>query len=595
MTAQQSDPFCTDIRRKLNGGVVVAFGFDEDGILCRQVSHQQIVIPHLLKARVLHIHHYARQSGHPGGRKLYNSLRRHMYWPAMAVDCYATVRKCATCAKNRIKLRQRTNKLQLFPPSGPLESVAIDIFGELLKTKRGFQYLLVISDRFTKLTKTIPLKGVSAGEVARAFTHEWVFNYGPPQDLLADNGKCFTSKFFQSVCSILNVDNQFTTTYHPQTNGQVERYNRTLKAAIKSYLDDHPTDWDLYTPTLTYAYNCQPHSTTSLAPFELVLSRPPPPLAIQSRPKVAQSVLESHDKWRQWLSKTIGEARKKLDQAQARYKRNYDKRLRRQSENILKGDNVYLRVERRDESQTRHNLASVAEGPFKVESVKGNTVVILRPDNSVERVSRDRVTIAPARLTAAEVQDRVRPMTDTELTPKSYPTPEDVNLKDVIRPLSDEKKQPQQTQQDIPSVVEGNAPGSQAQSERDTPLAERNREAGKPNTDERRRKSKRILARTTQQQQPRSVAEDEDRTQPNTQVEDREFVVDRIVSHGINEDAEHPTARVGDTTYRVRWYGFGAEEDTFEPIHHLPRNKLVSYYKRKKLALPVDIHKAVAG
>ncbi|MEM6905061.1 MAG: hypothetical protein AAF568_04140, partial [Pseudomonadota bacterium] len=86
----------------------------------------------------------------------------------------------------------------------------------------------------------------SAQEIAIAFVHEWVFNYGPPDTLLADNGKCFASKFFQSVCQILNVKNQFTTTYHPQTNGQVERFNRTLKAALKAYLDDHPNDWDLY-------------------------------------------------------------------------------------------------------------------------------------------------------------------------------------------------------------------------------------------------------------------------------------------------------------------------------------------------------------
>ena len=153
------------------------------------------------------------------------------------------------------------------------------------------------------------MKTASAAEVAPAFTHEWVFNYGPPQNLLADNGKCFTSKFFQSVCKILNLDNQFTTTYHPQTNGQVERYNRTLKAAIKSYLDDHPTDWDLYTPTLTYAYNCQPHTSTSLAPFELILSRPPPALALQARNKAPVSVKTAHDKWRRWLSKTLAEAR----------------------------------------------------------------------------------------------------------------------------------------------------------------------------------------------------------------------------------------------------------------------------------------------
>ena len=113
-------------------------------------------------------------------------------------------------------------------------------------------------------------------------------------------------------------------------------------------------------------------------------------MALQTRSKAPIPVKNAHDKWRQWLSKTLTEARSQLDKAQARYKRDYDKRLHRQRETIKKGDSVFLRVKRRDESQTRHKLAAVAEGPFPVESVKGNTVVIVRPDGTVERVSRDR-------------------------------------------------------------------------------------------------------------------------------------------------------------------------------------------------------------
>ena len=209
VSAQLHDALCSEIRRKMNGGVVLPFGLNEHGILCRQVSHDQIVVPHSLKAKVLHIHHYSRQAGHPGGRKLYCALKRHMYWPAMAVDCYATVRRCTTCAKNRIKLRQNCNELQLFPAIAPLESVALDIFGELIKTARGNQYLLVISDRFTKLTKVVPLKTVQATEIAQAFTHEWVTHYGPPRELLSDNAQYFDAKFFQSVCKVLNVQNQY--------------------------------------------------------------------------------------------------------------------------------------------------------------------------------------------------------------------------------------------------------------------------------------------------------------------------------------------------------------------------------------------------
>ena len=78
--------------------------------------------------------------------------------------------------------------------------------------------------------------------------------------------------------------NNFTTTYHPQANGQVERYNRTILAALRTYVADHPRDWDLYTDELTYAYNCLPHTSTDVAPFDLVLSKPPGPLALKPMP-----------------------------------------------------------------------------------------------------------------------------------------------------------------------------------------------------------------------------------------------------------------------------------------------------------------------
>ena len=89
-----------------------------------------------------------------------------MYWPALAADCHATVRRCPTCARNCIKLSRNTTQLKQFPATAPLEAVAIDILGELIRTSRGKQYLLVMSDRFTKLTKSVPFRTQSASEVA---------------------------------------------------------------------------------------------------------------------------------------------------------------------------------------------------------------------------------------------------------------------------------------------------------------------------------------------------------------------------------------------------------------------------------------------
>ena len=130
------------------------------------------------------------------------------------------------------------------------------------------------------------MKRITAEEVAKAIVHNWIFVYGPTVYLLSDNAKQFNAKFFQKVCRILGIKNVFTTTYHPQTNGQTERFNRTILAALHPYTAEHPKDWDLFTDALTHGYHTQVHSSTQVAPFELVLSRKPPPLVIQAQPTI---------------------------------------------------------------------------------------------------------------------------------------------------------------------------------------------------------------------------------------------------------------------------------------------------------------------
>jgi transposase InsO family protein len=152
----------------------------------------------------------------------------------MIEDVYETVLQCDTCARNRISERTHTNKLKLFPAKGPLESVAMDILGPLPRTKHGNRFLLVISDRFSKVTNTVPLRTVTALSVVRAFCDHWVYSYGPPLSLLTYNGPQFTAKFFLAVCTELRIKKIFTTAYHPQTNGQVERFSRTIMASLRA-------------------------------------------------------------------------------------------------------------------------------------------------------------------------------------------------------------------------------------------------------------------------------------------------------------------------------------------------------------------------
>jgi Integrase zinc binding domain len=118
---------------------------------------------------------------------MFYTLSQQFYWPTMVTDVYPYVKKCHECDKENSDLVKRHQALQLFPANGPLEFVVIYILGPLTKTKNGNLYLLVISDRFSKLVRTIPLRPITTYTVAVAFCHHWVFIYGTPRLLLSDN------------------------------------------------------------------------------------------------------------------------------------------------------------------------------------------------------------------------------------------------------------------------------------------------------------------------------------------------------------------------------------------------------------------------
>ncbi len=109
-----------------------------------------------------------------------------------------------------------------------------------------------------------------------------------------------TAKFFTHVCDILGVKNVFTTAYHPQTNGQVEQFNRTILASLRHFVADHPKEWDLYAETVAFGYNTQAHATTTLTPFDMVVSRPI--LPVWAEPVLPQIIGDARELRMRWAA-----------------------------------------------------------------------------------------------------------------------------------------------------------------------------------------------------------------------------------------------------------------------------------------------------
>jgi len=163
--------------------------------------------------------------------------------------------------------------MKLFPSLEPFSGLAMDLLGPLTTSRGGHKHVLVICDRFTKLTRAISLRDATALTVSSAFIDTCVAAYGIPDSVLTDNGPQFASVHYQGILGLLGIASNYTSPYHPQTNGQVERYNRTLLRQLRCYIAEHQKEWDSHLSFLTTGYNTQVHAITGEIPFAFVSPR----------------------------------------------------------------------------------------------------------------------------------------------------------------------------------------------------------------------------------------------------------------------------------------------------------------------------------
>ena len=384
-TAQGEDPLCRKVVEALNAGRAVPFFEDSDGLVRRRATHDrvaQIVVPVPLRERVLRLEHETTLAGHPGESRMYAAMRRYYYWPGMAADVVLHVRNCASCARGRVRPLRATAALQLFPATLPFQNIATDLFGPLAKTAAGNEYIMVITARFSKLVRAIPMGKIRAVDCASVLLDYWIGAYGPPDRVLSDGGSQFTAQFWHQVCNLLSVEAKVTTPSRPQKNGQAERFNRTMGRILDHYVAEHPTTCDQLLPALTLAYNRQPHAATKVAPLELVnplgvASWSIKDLTRRSRyPATAQRGTHAEKKeqaaFLTRLVRLIPRIREALAAAQQRYKRNHDARIRPQPTGLKVGGFAFKRHHDYKGSKLGHR----AQGPFRVVRIEGPTAVI---------------------------------------------------------------------------------------------------------------------------------------------------------------------------------------------------------------------------
>ena len=234
---------------------------------------RQLIVPQGLRTEVLQELHSGAVGGHLGEEKTLKKLKERFYWPGHANDVKNWCRACPSCSTRKTPAPKQRAPLGSLQAGYPMQIVSVDILGPLPMTETGNSYILVVGDHFTKWMEAYSIPNQEAKTVANKLIDELFCRYSMPEQLHSDQGAQFQSNLVAEVCRILQIGKSRTTPYHPQCDGVVERFNRTLLDMLATTTGNHPHDWEIHLRKVCLAYNTSVHSTTGYSPFYLMFGR----------------------------------------------------------------------------------------------------------------------------------------------------------------------------------------------------------------------------------------------------------------------------------------------------------------------------------
>jgi len=352
-----------------------------------------LVVPYQLRDVALRTCHEALYAGHFGVEKTLSLLKQSFFWPSMAVDAELFVGSCGQCNRNKKIRRTPRSLLSTFHAGYPLERVHIDLVGKLEKTPSGNQWILVAVDQFTKFVEAFPLADASAETIAETLVTRFFTWLGYPLYIHSDQGANFTGKVFSAVCKLVEVHKTQTTAYRPCSNGQVERYNRTLIEQIRCLKDSRNMKWDQLCPFVTQNMRGTPNDRTGITPNMLMFGRevlgPRDLLFGLPTPEPQFPGSEYVRQLRDRMKVASDVHAEKLGKARVRWKSDYDTRANPVPYAV--GDFVYLVNTTPVPGRGMKKLRALYKGPFIVLEVKSLSVLRVADRKKEYIVGHDRL------------------------------------------------------------------------------------------------------------------------------------------------------------------------------------------------------------
>lgn len=305
--------------------------------------------------------------GHFGEHKTYDMLHDHFYWPKMKHDIHLICSRCIVCKRAKSKAMPHGLYTPLPIPSSPWVDLSMDFVLGLPKNKFGRDSIFVVVDRFSKMAHFIPCHKVDdACHIGNLFFKEVVRLHGIPKSIVSDRDSKFLSHFWKTLWAKLGTKLLFSTTCHPQTDGQTEVVNRTLGTLLRTFLKSNLKSWEECLPFIEFAYNRVPHNTTSFSPFEIAYGfKPLTPLDLLPLPISTDLVHKDAEARAKYVQDLHAQVKRNIEKKIKHYARSANKSKKRMV--FDQGDWVWVHLRKeRFPSLRKSKLQPRGDGPFQV-------------------------------------------------------------------------------------------------------------------------------------------------------------------------------------------------------------------------------------
>ena len=311
---------------------------------------------------------------HIGARTLARKvLRQGYYWPTILKDATDLVKKCRICQEHAKISRLPSEPLTSITSPWPFQQWGLDILGPLPIGKGQCKFIIVTVDYFTKWAEAEPLATITEQKKRNFVWRAIICRFGIPRALVSDNGKQFDNAKFRDFCAELGIKNYYSSPAHPQSNGQAEITIRTLKASLKTKLEDLKGSWVEYLPEVLWAYRTTQKSATRETPFALAFGTEAVAsveVGIKS-PRVELASEEHNDEALRLNLELLDEKREQVQQRTEEYQRKtaryYNQRVKPRS--YMSGDLVLKKLLPARKNLAHGKLGPNWEGPYIITQV----------------------------------------------------------------------------------------------------------------------------------------------------------------------------------------------------------------------------------